>query len=298
MKTKLKIVFLGTVMLFGLTGCDYYTEKSIDLSAPYTMVATQWAGDIAENCDEGYMTTADKRIYKNNAYYGEYDYYNSVTAKGDLGKEYGTGTTGSDYGITDYNSYYMEYRFEEKPYEGGEGVNDTTIKFDSKITATNGTLLDDYTVRFFDTDGYTAYRYVVTEKSPYTPEYLEAKVKQYKDTSGITKKEEEAAQKAQAEAEKQEKINTDKPIIKNVKNNRTYKASKKTIYVGTANRLKPTKVTVNGKRQKLGKRITKGKCKGYYKITLKRGKKASKKFTIKVFCKNSKTKAVKVKLKR
>lgn len=64
-------------------------------------------------------------------------------------------------------------------------------------------------------------------------------------------------------------IDNKKPVIKGVKNNKTYK-NKVAIYVKDAKKL--STVTINGKKQKVTNRqlVKKGKYKGYYKYVVKK----------------------------
>lgn len=66
---------------------------------------------------------------------------------------------------------------------------------------------------------------------------------------------------------------TVKPVIKNIKNKKTYNKKKVVVYIKDNVKLK--KVTVNNKKVKL-KLVKKGKYKGYYKFTVKQTKKNKK----------------------
>ncbi len=82
------------------------------------------------------------------------------------------------------------------------------------------------------------------------------------------------------------------PVVKGVKNKKTYK-NKAVIYVKDNKKL--SKVTINGKKQKITKKqlVKKGKYKGYYKYTAK--KKGSNKIVVKDAAGNTKTLKITIK---
>lgn len=81
-------------------------------------------------------------------------------------------------------------------------------------------------------------------------------------------------------------VDTQTPTVKGVKNNKTYK-NKATVYI--KDNLKLSKITINGKNQKMTNKqlVKKGKYKGYYKYTVK--KKGSNKIVVKDAAGNKKT---------
>lgn len=89
-------------------------------------------------------------------------------------------------------------------------------------------------------------------------------------------------------------LDTKKPVIKGVTNNKKYNKNKVTIYV--KDNKKVAKVTINGKSQKVTKKqlVKKGKYKGYYKYTVK--KKGTNKIVVRDAVGNKKT--IKIKLKK
>lgn len=82
------------------------------------------------------------------------------------------------------------------------------------------------------------------------------------------------------------------PTVKGVKNNKTYK-KKAVVYVKDNKQL--SKITINGKKQKMTNKqlVKKGKYKGYYKYTVK--KKGTHKIVVKDAAGNKKTVRIKIK---
>lgn len=82
------------------------------------------------------------------------------------------------------------------------------------------------------------------------------------------------------------------PVVKGVKNKKTYK-KKAVIYVKDNKKL--SKITINGKKQKMTNKqlVKKGKYKGYYKYTVK--KKGTNKIVVKDAAGNKKTLKIKIK---
>lgn len=87
-------------------------------------------------------------------------------------------------------------------------------------------------------------------------------------------------------------VDSKTPTIKGVKNNKTYK-KKAIVYI--KDNLKLSKITINGKKQKITAKqlVKKGKYKGYYKYTVK--KKGSNKIVVNDAAGNKKTLKIKVK---